>query len=607
MRTQARTERAGELQDSPWREMLPSTAMPDVVKPFMTLAAAIAAGPAAVRTGRIDTTVTWDASTVKVPSLPRDEFGMESVSDFWDFLQTGKVAGASHDPSVRFLETHGIRIPYFDDSGSESDVTDMDESPASAESLDDTAPALSPAEWKSSHPTKSILKTRPSDVVAIIRTPVPIADMDVEGGDDQSFAQHAPSTLVFGYSSEASFGSRRASVNSRRESVLPLAAPGDPSVLVCGYASDVSPASRRASMVSSKRASFSIGVQPDIPDDIGGSDEESRAARRKSGLDVEERLRSRKASVTPVENANSGSLICKSTGLGLDIIIAPGARSGRVNTAVQCSGIDIDAELDTVFGTVAKHVENSPVAQSEEASADIIPVEIPESDNDLEPEVMRSQSPLRLEPAELDDDDYDHQDANEGGVGDENMSLDDAEQTNQRDFQDQSGAQRRCPLTEITFSSSNVVNIEPQKAAGGQKRKNRAPRKQRRVGADDDEYPYKRRWRELKHLPVERARKAMEKEDDNPTGLRRSTRQRFPRLKHWKNECIVYERRKSQIMPTISEIIVEIQESDSSGEEDDCWLSRAGSKKTKSKKRARPPLADSRKRAKAAPRCIELS
>lgn len=51
------------------------------------------------------------------------------------------------------------------------------------------------------------------------------------------------------------------------------------------------------------------------------------------------------------------------------------------------------------------------------------------------------------------------------------------------------------------------------------------------------------------------------------TGPRRSKRQRIPRLKFWKNEQVRYERRLSQLLPTISQVVVDKSESD-----DESWL-----------------------------------
>lgn len=41
-------------------------------------------------------------------------------------------------------------------------------------------------------------------------------------------------------------------------------------------------------------------------------------------------------------------------------------------------------------------------------------------------------------------------------------------------------------------------------------------------------------------------------------GGRRSTRQRFPVLKYWRNETVRYERRLSQAIPTISQVVVDV-------------------------------------------------
>lgn len=75
----------------------------------------------------------------------------------------------------------------------------------------------------------------------------------------------------------------------------------------------------------------------------------------------------------------------------------------------------------------------------------------------------------------------------------------------------------------------------------------------------------KRQWRELAHLPTQEVRK-----DDGP-GPRRSKRQRFPRLKYWKNEVVAYERRVSQVMPTVSQVLVDVGDTDS----EESWMPRA--------------------------------
>ena len=58
-------------------------------------------------------------------------------------------------------------------------------------------------------------------------------------------------------------------------------------------------------------------------------------------------------------------------------------------------------------------------------------------------------------------------------------------------------------------------------------------------------------------------------EVEEETGLRRSKRVRFGRLKYWKNERPIYERRRSQEMPTIAE--VELEEKHDPDDKDVQW------------------------------------
>lgn len=80
--------------------------------------------------------------------------------------------------------------------------------------------------------------------------------------------------------------------------------------------------------------------------------------------------------------------------------------------------------------------------------------------------------------------------------------------------------------------------------------------------------------RELRHLNVN----ALAAADDDDEGMvRRSKRQRFPTLRFWSNEKLVYERRKSQIMPTIAQVVVALpegEEGEGSLSSNASWLAR---------------------------------
>ncbi|CAN8071553.1 unnamed protein product [Agarophyton chilense] len=113
------------------------------------------------------------------------------------------------------------------------------------------------------------------------------------------------------------------------------------------------------------------------------------------------------------------------------------------------------------------------------------------------------------------------------------------------------------PPTEMPSSetSSPVIRRNPNRAS---KRK----KVSRKAQASKDKK--KRQWRELAHLPVDDVR------IEEGAGPRRSKRQRFPRLKYWKNEVVSYERRTSQIMPTVAEVLVDVGETDS----EEAWMPR---------------------------------
>lgn len=60
-----------------------------------------------------------------------------------------------------------------------------------------------------------------------------------------------------------------------------------------------------------------------------------------------------------------------------------------------------------------------------------------------------------------------------------------------------------------------------------------------------------------------------EEKSSAEAGPRRSKRQRIPRLKYWKNEQVRYERRLSQALPTIAQVVLDVHESES---DDEPWL-----------------------------------
>jgi hypothetical protein len=148
----------------------------------------------------------------------------------------------------------------------------------------------------------------------------------------------------------------------------------------------------------------------------------------------------------------------------------------------------------------------------------------------------------------------------------------------------QTSLKKRRPLAVIDCNQvANLrVNIEPAGLGSSTKLDKKPPARRKMAAtttARTQSRPggHPRQWRELKHLDVARARKAMERgregaavvgesSDDRQENTRRSKRQRFPVLKFWKGETIVYERRKSQIMPTIAEIVLDGSDSEESME-----------------------------------------
>jgi hypothetical protein len=138
----------------------------------------------------------------------------------------------------------------------------------------------------------------------------------------------------------------------------------------------------------------------------------------------------------------------------------------------------------------------------------------------------------------------------------------------------------RKPFAVIDSNQLANVNIAPDESlravskkgmnrAGARSAKTSRPRSRPR--GNHGEGGAARQWRELQHLDVARARKAMAQSEgasEDQLSVRKSKRQRFPVLKYWKNETILYERRKSQIMPTIAEITISApSEEEDSGEE----------------------------------------
>ncbi len=82
--------------------------------------------------------------------------------------------------------------------------------------------------------------------------------------------------------------------------------------------------------------------------------------------------------------------------------------------------------------------------------------------------------------------------------------------------------------------------------------------------------------RELRNLSIKDVQ-AFDEEEDDEHHIRRSKRQRFPTLQFWKNEKMVYERRKSQVMPTISQVVVALPTEENGNESESSsasWLAR---------------------------------
>ena len=98
-------------------------------------------------------------------------------------------------------------------------------------------------------------------------------------------------------------------------------------------------------------------------------------------------------------------------------------------------------------------------------------------------------------------------------------------------------------------------------------RKAKATKQSRKRGQNTTKRAGQKRWRELKSLPTSLV---TTNEDATDEGLRRSKRQRFPRLKFWRNETVSYERRLSQAIPTIAEVLVDV----ASESDDDTWFGR---------------------------------
>lgn len=103
------------------------------------------------------------------------------------------------------------------------------------------------------------------------------------------------------------------------------------------------------------------------------------------------------------------------------------------------------------------------------------------------------------------------------------------------------------------------LSIGPRPDKVKKKKKKVSKRKRKRE-------PIPRRPRKSQRLNDLRVINYENEEDDHDdlSGLRRSQRQRFPILKFWKNEAVRFERRMSQSMPHVSQVVV-----DAADDEDD--------------------------------------
>jgi hypothetical protein len=178
----------------------------------------------------------------------------------------------------------------------------------------------------------------------------------------------------------------------------------------------------------------------------------------------------------------------------------------------------------------------------------------------------------------------------------------------------------RRPFAVVDPDKLANVNIEPdeslrltrKKAPRHKSTRNTRPQTKTADGSQQQ-------WRELKHLDVARARKAISRAEeqmpaDENEPVRKSKRQRFPVLKYWKNETILYERRKSQIMPTIAEITIfepEVQDTRRDGDEkNESYGSkgdRGGKRKDEGKRGKKVPAGRTQKRARTDDRSSQLA
>lgn len=108
----------------------------------------------------------------------------------------------------------------------------------------------------------------------------------------------------------------------------------------------------------------------------------------------------------------------------------------------------------------------------------------------------------------------------------------------------------------ISNQGDEVAKMVSKKAKRSKRRRSEAPPKRPR-----------KKMRKLQLRGVEVREIGNHEQEENEAEVRRSRRQRFPVLKYWRNENVQYERRRSQQLPTIKQVVVDVTPSES-----DAWF-----------------------------------
>lgn len=294
----------------------------------------------------------------------------------------------------------------------------------------------------------------------------------------------------------------------------------------------------------------------------------ARSTRREDAVVVEE-------PITPVAHQAASSHVVEVIEVHGDDpspLRSTGKRMGRSSSYRDPSLNKVNVDVQ-VFED-AGNMERNPYEDNDTMNINEVPHDYDEEDNGNYEEFADNQDDRDNHGRTQEDPAHEYQ-----HVEDDNTEDGDR---NQRKVRSEDVHELNCPIPSGPNPSSpephaaespvppSVSNEPAEPSDHGSGREGHEPKRQRttrktrsRSTASSSQNHRKRGLpiRELRNLGVKLVPVEANLSDDDADGPqpRRSKRRKFPPLQYWKNEKKVYERRKSQILPTVSRVVVAVE------------------------------------------------